>query len=77
MKIEKPSEKNQEENKEELRKFIKDNPGSSFDEIFEMFGDHEYYFLLAMAALYEDGSIDSKWDSDNEKVGFTSKTSGR
>lgn len=77
MKIKKPSEKNQEENKEELRKFIKDNPYSSFDEIFEMFGDHEYYFLLAMTALYEDGSIDSKWDSDNEKVGFTSKTSGR
>jgi hypothetical protein len=74
MKIKKPSKKTQEENKKELSAFIKDNPGSSFDEIFEMFYDHEYCFLLAMTALYEDGSIDSNWDGENERVGFFTQT---
>ncbi|HRZ34007.1 MAG TPA: hypothetical protein P5548_03875 [Candidatus Moranbacteria bacterium] len=77
MKIKKPSKKNHEENKEELRKIIGNYPICSFDEIFEMFGDHEYYFLLAMASLYEEGSIDSRWNNKNEKVEFLTQTSGR
>lgn len=77
MKIEKPSKWNHDDNKNELRKFIKDNPDSSLDEILDMFGDHEYYFLLAMASLYEEGSITSRWNKENEKVEFLTQTSGR
>jgi hypothetical protein len=77
MKIPQPSKKNQEENKKELQNFINDNPPSSFDEIFEMFGDHEYYFMLAMVALYEEGKIESNWDNENEKIEFYAQTKRR
>lgn len=77
MKIEKPSKKNHEANKNELRKFINDNPSSTLDEMLDMFGDHEYYFLLAMVSLYEEESIISRWNEENEKVEFLTKTSGR